>query len=182
MFNGVTSFTNNANECLNASLKTYLRNGFVNFTSLTDSLYQWFDTKSDELSVFLAGEKRRKHDPKPSRKYKKIKLILTTFYEQLEDIRSLEQKLQLFKEAVFKIGRADDFEEACELWSVDHPLSRILPTTLAAIQTVQANAYNHQNITPENSAPPENDPFDLPQHTYLQQLLNLDGTLDLFDV
>ena len=109
-------------------------------------------------------------------------LILTTFYAQLEDIRSLEQKLQLFKEAVFKIARADEFEEACELWSVDHPLSRILPTTLAGIQTVQANAYNHANITPVNSAPPENDPFDLPEHTYLQQLLNLDGTLDLFDV
>ena len=161
---------------------TVPRSKVAYWAALTDSLYQWFDTKSDKLSVCFAGEKRRKHDPKLSRKCKEIKLILTTFYEQLEDIRSLEQKLQLFKEAVFKIGRADDFGEACELWSVDHPLSRILPTTLAAIQTVQANAYNHQNITPVNSAPPENDPFDPPEHTYLQQLLNLDGTLDLVDV
>ena len=48
--------TNNANECLNSSLKTYLLNGTIDLKSLIHSLKSWVEQKTDDYSTFIKNK------------------------------------------------------------------------------------------------------------------------------
>lgn len=95
--------------------------------SLTNSLHQWFEAKSDHLDVYLAGEKLRRQNSNTPKKYITKFIILDIYYNEVENLPSHSQKLRFFKEAVYKIGRADDFSAACESWLAEEQHAKITP-------------------------------------------------------
>ena len=88
-----------------------------------------------------------------------MRSILTMYTDCKQNMHSPIYQTQLFKEAVYKIARAKDYQLACENWKKDGNIERL------KMPEVQAEA-------------PE---FQYPEDADLLALLNIDGSLDLLN-